>query len=370
MTRVTGCSAERRALFGLAAASVSGRVPPGLDTALAECDPLALAKGAQRMQVHTLIGPVLTCHSGLAALLPDDLVLFFRAMHAANRQRLADGLAQLELIGSALNAHDIPAVVLKGGGDMLSPVLADPAARYVGDLDILVPMIRAGDAVAILRELGAAPAVPPAQEFSRYDWRGQRIPRHHLPRLIHAEWTFPVEIHVNAGAGAVARVLDAAAILDRRVQTTIRGLSIACADDRACHLLTHSTRHDGMVSLRAWIDWSMLRRSCDRSTVESRLCRAGYGQTTESCDAMSDLLMAGEMLPLSQNETLVARNASRAFGAAGAKAIPELARFLFRRCRGLALSSGYRRHIADRLAEPGFLRSVIMARLDRHGRER
>lgn len=346
---LAGCPAERRALFGLAAAAVSGRVPPGLGSALADSDPLVLAREAQRLQVHTLAGPVLVRHPALAAHLPADLVLFFRAMHAANRQRIAQGLAQLAGIGAALDAAGIPAVVLKGGGDLLSPLHVDPAIRYVGDLDILVPAGRAAEAWAALRALGAVPAAPPAHEASRFDWRGQRLPDHHLPRLLRADWAFPVELHVRAGPGAVGAVLDPAALLDRRVPAGLRGLSVACDGDRACHLIAHATRHDGMVSLRAWIDWAALRARCDRAAVAARLDRAGQGAGFEGCELMADLLDAGGARPLARGEAARARAALRAFGAAGAGSPVDRARVLFRRCRGLILSAAYRRHIARRV---------------------
>jgi hypothetical protein len=347
------CPAERRVLFGLAAVAISGRVPSSLGVALAESDPVTLAQDAQRLQVHTLIGPVLARHPDLAEPLPADLVLFFRAMHAANRHRLSEGLAQLEEIGAALKAGNISAIVLKGGGDMLSPLHADPAIRYVGDLDILVSADCARDALAALRELGAAPAAPPAHETSRFDWRGQRLSEHHLPRMVRPGWTFPVEIHVHAGPGAVATVLDPAAMLDRRVPTILPGLSIACAEDRACHLITHATRHNGMVSLRAWVDWSMLRRHCNRAAVASRLGRAGHGQAFESFEVMANLLEAGGARDMSRNETAIARAVICKFGSAGAASTLDLPLFLFRRCRGLLLSPTYRRHIIARFRERG-----------------
>lgn len=364
-----GIPAERRALFGLAAVAVSQRVPASLVPALAESDPVALAAEALRMQVHTSVGAVLTRHPELAAHMPADLILFFRAMYAANRQRVSEGLAQLGEIGAALAVKNIPAVVLKGGGDMLSPFLDDPAARYVGDLDILVPTGSARDALAVMRGLGAAPASPPAHETSRFDWRGQRLPTHHLPLLVRPGWVFPVEIHVQVGAGAVAKVLSADAVLARRMATAVRGLSIAAAEDRACHLVSHAARHDGMVGLRAWIDWATLRRTCDREAVETRLRRAGYGQTFETSELMADLLDAGGAKVISLAKTAVARNAVLASGVLKASPTADLVRFLFRRCRGLVLSAAYRRHIAKRLVERGFLRNFVSLRRGR-GRHR
>ncbi|SDL98650.1 nucleotidyltransferase family protein [Aliiruegeria lutimaris] len=360
------CPAERQALFGLAAVAVSDRVPVDLANTLAESDPLVLAKDAQRMQVHTLIGPVLTRHSELAKQIPDDLVLFFRAMHASNRQRAAEGLSQLKEIGAELNARDIPAVVLKGGGDLLSPIHADSAIRYVGDLDILVPIDRAEDALATALSIGATFASPPVNETSRFDWRGQRLPEHHLPRLVRADWTFPIEIHVHLGSGAVADVLDAAETLDQCVPAAVRGLAVPSSEDRACHLVTHTTRHNGIVDLRAWVDWCKLRRHCDRAVVERRLSRAGYGQMLATCDLMADLLEAANTLRLSRKETTVARKALCTYCATGNQSVVDVASFFFRRGRGLVLSSSYRAHIAERLFEPGFVREIL-SRVGRRG---
>lgn len=338
--------------------AVSDRVSADVGLALSQSDPLALARDAQLMQVHTLIGPVVSHHADVAAHLPADLVLFFQAMHAANRQRLAAGMAQLEAIGAALRARDIPAVVLKGGGDMLSSIHEDPAARYVGDLDILVPANRAAEAFVALCDLGAAPAAPPAHETSRFDWRGQRLPEHHLPRLVRSDWAFPVEIHIHLGPGNIAAVLEPAAVIAHRVPTLVAGLSVASDEDRACNLLTHSIRHGGMISLRAWVDWSRLRLRCDRAAVASRLRRAGYGKAFESCEVMADLLGATGAATMSETEKAIARAALRSFCAAGNWSVADLARFVFRRVRGLTLSSAYRRHVAGKIAGSSVSRNV------------
>ncbi len=357
---------ERWALFGLASAAVSGRVPPDLGIALADSAPHALAAEAQRLQIHTAIGPVLDRHPDLGAALPPDLVLFFRAMHAANRARLAEGLAQLRTIGTALAAGGIPALVLKGGGDMLSPLHRDPALRYVGDLDILVPPDRAGETLAALRGMGAVPLSPPAHATSRFDWRGQRLPRHHLPRLVRPGWTFPVEIHVRAGPGALATALDPVAMLRDGVPTAIPGLSVGSSEDRACHLILHAARHEGRVALRAWIDWVSLRRMCDRASVADRLGRAGHGRAFGPFEVMADRLDAAGAPPMPHHDRAALHAALAALGPSESRSIADIVRFLYRRGRGLALSPAYRRHIAARLLERRLLRDIT----GRHGADR
>lgn len=350
--------AERRALIGLAALMVSGKVPPGLEDALSQSDPLTLARDAQRLQVHTMVGAVLNRHSDLAAFIPADLVLFFRAMHAANRDRLTEGRLQLTQIGAALDAADIAAVVLKGGADMVSPIHDDPSIRYVGDLDILVPTNRAAEALAALQGLGFEAVATPGQGTSRFDWRGQRLSEHHLPRLIHSDWTFPVEIHVQVGPRAIAFLLDPDAVLDHRVRSDIAGLSLPCFDDRASHLLTHAQRHSGMASLRAWIDWAALREQCDLAAVSARFHSAGAGRTFENGDVMARFLSGGAH-PMTQHDVSICRSALRNFGSAGKRSLTDKARFFLRRCRGLILSPPYRRHIAKRLLERGILGSRL-----------
>lgn len=61
---------------------------------------------------------------------------------------------------------------------------------------------------------------------------------------------------------------------------------------------------------------------------------------------------------MSRKEAALARGALRAFGSVGVCSITDLPRFLFRRFTGLILSSTYRRHIAGRLVEPGFLHAA------------
>lgn len=120
-------------------AAVTGNVSEKLVSALKNCDPVDLAKSAQLHQIHTMFGSVLARHPELSNAIPRDLTVFFLAMYEANQERLASGVVQLKDIGDNLAAHNIPAVVLKGGADFIDPLHNDPAMRFVADLDILIP---------------------------------------------------------------------------------------------------------------------------------------------------------------------------------------------------------------------------------------
>ena len=62
-------------------------------------------------------------------------------------------LAELRHIGQAMGKADIPLLVLKGGA-LAQTVYADPALRFMGDLDLMVPAAQAAEALAILDRLG------------------------------------------------------------------------------------------------------------------------------------------------------------------------------------------------------------------------
>src|SRR3546814_13724953 len=72
------------------------------------------------------------------------------------------------------------AVFLKGAASLIDALHADPAARFVGDIDVLVPPERARDASAALVAHGFA-------EIDTYPrrWIAQR--HHHLPMHRHID---------------------------------------------------------------------------------------------------------------------------------------------------------------------------------------
>jgi hypothetical protein len=82
----------------------------------------------------------------------DRLKVAYYQNLSANHLRLEE----LRRIGRVLATQQIPLMVLKGGALALS-VYTDPAMRFMGDLDVLVPPGRAEAALAILLQEGYTP---------------------------------------------------------------------------------------------------------------------------------------------------------------------------------------------------------------------
>lgn len=335
-----------QAILGLVATALSGRPPNWLAKTLAETHPKELARTAQLNQVHTMIAPILGRHAALAEGLPQDLRIFFEAMYAANRDRLDRGLSQLREIGAALDAIGVPAIILKGGGDMLDPLHADQAIRFVGDLDILVSEARAAEAHDSLTDIGAKTFSPVLESDPNYTWRGHRTPEHHFPKLIRDGWDLPVELHVRVGKRLEDKILPAIVAIERRAPSKIPGLFCCSPEDRACHLIAHASRHRGLVSLRAWIDWAALRKICDVSQVRDRFEALGQGSVFEEFDQVTDFLECGLGQGDETNgEYALARTALRDFGTTPSRGLAGAISFVQRKSRGLAISPEYRSYV-------------------------
>ena len=94
------------------------------------------------------------CASGQAAMLAMETREYLDTLHRLNgRRNHALRRQAIELIG-ALNGSGITPALLKGGLALFDGPYADPAARIMRDLDILVPIELRADAIAVLQRLG------------------------------------------------------------------------------------------------------------------------------------------------------------------------------------------------------------------------
>jgi hypothetical protein len=104
-----------------------------------------------------LLGPALwsaLCASGAASSLPEDARDYLATLHRLNAARNQALRAQaLEFVG-ALNDRGIVPILLKGGLALFDGPYADPAARMMRDLDVMVPARERHDAIAVLKRLG------------------------------------------------------------------------------------------------------------------------------------------------------------------------------------------------------------------------
>lgn len=96
------------------------------------------------------------------ALVDKDLLFPFtqqeqeglEAALSLNRMRNADLAAQAKALATTLSEIDVVPVFLKGMGHLLGETYADPGARVIGDLDVLVPLDRLAEAAAHLKQRG------------------------------------------------------------------------------------------------------------------------------------------------------------------------------------------------------------------------
>ncbi|MEO1538539.1 MAG: nucleotidyltransferase family protein [Pseudomonadota bacterium] len=292
-----------------------------------------------------MVGHVFARHAELSGAVPRDLKVFFLAMYTANQKRLSEGLSQLRSIGSIFSAANIPAVALKGGGDMLEPLHPDPAMRFVADLDILVPSGYVSRAERLLfDELDAMQPYEKLSEDSDLNWRGERVPEHHLPKLTAENWQFPVELHRLVGSGKMADLLPAEIVIGRSTPTSIPGVSIMNPDDRACHLIAHAARHGDAVTLRAWIDWVRLAPMCAGEDVRARLAQSGFERKLDEFNHVGAYLEKEYVGERPKNE--VVRSALSAFGDAPIKRRRGALELVASRLRTIFVSAKYRQHIA------------------------
>ncbi|MEO0697585.1 MAG: nucleotidyltransferase family protein [Pseudomonadota bacterium] len=355
---LNGLSVSHESVLTLVEAAVSGCPKDNLASNLKRSDPMELARLSQANHVHTMVFPVLEAHADLRSSVPRDLYIFFREMYHANQHRLAQGMLQLSELGAALKSASIPAVVLKGGGDMLDSLHKDPAMRFVGDLDVLIHESKVENVIEVAKGIGAAMSENgPANDAPQLNWRGQPIPLHHLPAFTREDWLFPVEFHTRVGAGRIDDLLPVDAVFAESLPSRLPGLRFMANDDRACHLLAHADHHGAALALRAWVDWSMLRTRCNRDTVRRRLNFTGLEEVFNAYETMADAFTSGTVTKTNSN--VLARSIIRDFGNSNSRRWGYLPSVLLNRARGILVSPEYRRYLLKQSTSPAWWSRVF-----------
>ncbi len=185
---------------------------------------LAIARAEQ------LIGTLAHRLGGLplppaAARILDD------ARASAGQGRVA-ALWEAEMARRALAATGMPVILLKGTA-YVAAGLAAGAGRSIGDLDILVPRARIGEAEAALLAAGWEWVKP-----DPYDDLYYRRWMHELPPLIHRERDRMIDVH-HTILPLTARITpDADALIADSVALG-NGLRILAPQDMICHAAAH-----------------------------------------------------------------------------------------------------------------------------------
>jgi hypothetical protein len=192
-----------------------------------------------RIAADESILPVLSARIeelGFSQVIPPDVMDFLTAYFELNSQRNRQILTEVEEIAGLLNRAAIEPVVLKGPAYLLTKVYANPAHRFILDIDLLVPQTRVNDAFSILQRAG----------YSAESSDPIALAAHHLPALVHPE-RIRVEIHHSLGSARCAPLLPPDQILERssNLELGTARLRIPHPSDLVTHLIAHSQIHHG-----------------------------------------------------------------------------------------------------------------------------
>ena len=208
-------------------------------------------------------------------LRPDDpdLADYLDAIHGLNATRNARMSAEIDEITGALAAYDIQPVFLKGAALLLRGTHADPASRFIGDLDVLVAPEATEAAAAALAAAGFGTRPPgPAHVHDR----GKLVP----PRR-----PAQVELHHPAVPAHLAGPLAPEAMRAEALPVaTLPGAAVPTATDLAIHNVLHAMLHDRNLAmaelpLRDALDLALLSRdpALAWDAVATRITRAPHG---------------------------------------------------------------------------------------------
>jgi hypothetical protein len=215
-----------------------------------------------RLASEHLVTPTLyraLADQDLLPALPTEVSSYLEAVHELNGVRNRQIAAQLQELVALLNVAGIEPVLLKGVAYLQGNLYRDPAARVIGDIDLLVAREELPAAVAALTAEGYRAAGPADPGGSQH---------HHVP-LARPDDIAAVELHVEPVVAAFAELLPAARLrarAERAGADNLRWLLPA-----AQHLVIHNIVHAQLTDRHYWCGRAPLRPLCDLA----RLCRPG-----------------------------------------------------------------------------------------------
>ena len=188
--------------------SIRSLLPPGSDSERVwEC-------AARWADLH-LVTPAMwlwLLEKGLESSVPREPRRYLSSLYRLNRERNVRILRQLDTVLQVLNSRNIRPLLLKGASHIKSGVYADPGARILSDLDILVDDTDVRCAFEALEQSG----------YSAVDeWTNDR----HCPPLRRPGEAAAIEIHWRHFRGKGDRMLPAPTLLDNSSVVQQRGVS-------------------------------------------------------------------------------------------------------------------------------------------------
>ncbi len=164
---------------------------------------------------------------------PSDFREFLAAMYEANAERNRELLRETANVVTLLRDGGVdPPVVLKGIAYLITGVIGRAGARYIGDVDLLLPPTQAEEAVRILVRSGMRPVKAAASPFDCAN-------HYHYPRLSTPNGRTAVEIH--RALPAWYSILSAEEVLRESQPAAVEGAAIRIPGPD--HLVLHHILH-------------------------------------------------------------------------------------------------------------------------------
>jgi hypothetical protein len=243
--------------------------------------------------------------------LPREVREYMDALLALNGRRNALQLEALSRIVAALNAIDIEPVLLKGCARLVQGDYPQPNMRFLGDLDVLVPINRTKDAYAALTANG----------FSEKPGYEDPPDHHHLPMLHEHQSGAGVEIHGGLGMGPGVQILSTSWFYEGSRPFLLRDdlhVRLPDATRSVCHnVVHHQFNHSGYekrtIELRQLLDLALIRKrhegEIDWAELDHLFCRHSFGQVLATYLQFGEELL-GQKAPRLRNKPRVGASES------------------------------------------------------------
>lgn len=269
----------------------------------------ALLRAGGRTLLLTALGPALD-RLGLA---PDPAAhQTLAAATLLNADRNDTLLRQIEEVAAGLNAAGIVPMIIKGGCHLITGLWSDPGARFVGDIDLLLPP---GSGAAALA------AMPEGCSAIEDDWHVPDLiaATKHLPAMHKPGWEAAVELHTAVVDLPYAALIPTAGLFQRarEVRLGAASLLLPAPDDQALIAMLHGpigheTYRAPALMPRDLVDLALLRArhgaAIDWPALQAGLRRQGWGALCAVQNRMfGDVLgVAGPFPPPTAREALSA----------------------------------------------------------------
>jgi Uncharacterised nucleotidyltransferase len=193
----------------------------------------------------------------LSHVVPIEVTDLLAAVDSLNAERNQVIVNEIHTVCKLLNGGGIEPVLLKGVAYLAAGVYRNPAARYLGDIDLLIPAAQIQSASNLLGRNGYRQ--DESDQFAGF--------RHHHPPLRRPGSVF-IELHHSVGMGPCASLLPADEIFLESGAYDLGGVQVKlpAPNQLAIHLIAHSQiQHSYNERI-----WPPLRAMYDLALLQGR----------------------------------------------------------------------------------------------------